>query len=570
MRKFLRPYAGALFLMGLSCVISCDDSYDFSNISTEMNIGGSLSAPIGETDTLRLSRIIDLTEELQVDEHGSYVLQSKGNVSVRIAEVEKVYIQRLSPDVVEVPLPVPAQSARQRSLSVDLSVGATMSIEADEAVPSEVVSLSKLTSDPVAVELSFELTLGNPNVFERLSTLEVVDFKLNFPSLFEFAPGIEGMDYANNVLTVSRPFDKNGRLSMPLKVVGLRNLPEVIDGNLHISEKFPLSGTIRLVSDNVSAEELRDLGLNIRVEVPDFDVDRVEGIFAPSIDMSAQRISLGSLPDVLTDPTTHINLNKVGFGVSVENPAGVPFDALLHLSALDESGNPINRQVDVALKVEKAFDYTTSRISRFWVTNIPTFMAPDGYEVVVVPELNRLVGQVPRQVEILPTITVDRSEPHFLQLGKSYVTETDYRVELPFEFGPGSQITYREQVDNLNGDIQDVADMVRELKVTADFTTTVPLDLQLTITPLDIYGKDMSEKLDFTRCLTVAAGSESAPSQVNEFEIREIEDGALKLLDCLQVDVKGNMGSAVSVLKPSQYLMIKMKAHLPKGVTIKE
>ena len=80
----------------------------------------------------------------------------------------------------------------------------------------------------------------------------------------------------------------------------------------------------------------------------------------------------------------------------------------------------------------------------------------------------------------------------------------------------------------------------------------------------------MSEKLDFTRCLTVAAGSESAPSQVNEFEIREIEDGALKLLDCLQVDVKGNTGSAVSVLKPSQYLMIKMKAQLPKGVTIKE
>lgn len=107
MRKFLRPCGGGAFiLLGLSCVISCDDSYDFSNISTEMNIGGSLSAPIGETDTLRLSRIIDLTEELQVDEHGAYALQSDGNISVQIAEVEKVHIQRLSPDLVEVPLPV--------------------------------------------------------------------------------------------------------------------------------------------------------------------------------------------------------------------------------------------------------------------------------------------------------------------------------------------------------------------------------------------------------------------------------------------------------------------------------
>ena len=48
-------------------MISCDSDFDLSNINTDITVGGSIAAPIGATDTLTLSRLIDLTDNLKVE-----------------------------------------------------------------------------------------------------------------------------------------------------------------------------------------------------------------------------------------------------------------------------------------------------------------------------------------------------------------------------------------------------------------------------------------------------------------------------------------------------------------------
>lgn len=71
-----RGGAAVVACMGLAgLMISCDSDFDLSNINTDITVGGSIAAPIGATDTLTLSRLIDLTDNLKVDENGAMLLR---------------------------------------------------------------------------------------------------------------------------------------------------------------------------------------------------------------------------------------------------------------------------------------------------------------------------------------------------------------------------------------------------------------------------------------------------------------------------------------------------------------
>ena len=55
----------------------------------------------------------------------------------------------------------------------------------------------------------------------------------------------------------------------------------------------------------------------------------------------------------------------------------------------------------------------------------------------------------------------------------------------------------------------------------------------------------------------------------NAPSLKEKEEGAIGRLDKIDIDVEGNTSDAVTVLKPTQYVLVGLKARLPQGVTIK-
>lgn len=92
-----RGGAAVVACMGLAgLMISCDSDFDLSNINTDITVGGSIAAPIGATDTLTLSRLIDLTDNLKVDENGAYALTSNGSTVLDIDRIDHVQIKDLS------------------------------------------------------------------------------------------------------------------------------------------------------------------------------------------------------------------------------------------------------------------------------------------------------------------------------------------------------------------------------------------------------------------------------------------------------------------------------------------
>ena len=83
-------------LLGLfSCI---DNDYDLNkDINLEISVGGNLSLPIGKTDTIRLSRMIEEGDVLHVID-GKYVINKADNISENIDAIDPVVIDDFAPD----------------------------------------------------------------------------------------------------------------------------------------------------------------------------------------------------------------------------------------------------------------------------------------------------------------------------------------------------------------------------------------------------------------------------------------------------------------------------------------
>lgn len=565
---------GAFLLVsvaGLVSVCACDDTYDLSNVSTDITIGGNISLPVGSTDTLRLERAIELSGNFKVDENGVYALQSNGSMAMKIAKVNQINIKNLKPDPVERDLFVSGVgSGIVESLPISIPFAETMSIDQQESVPAEVESVTKIEIEPVNTELVLNLTLDNIAVLSKLDNLKVLDFVINLPKGLVFAQGIEGFDYNNNALRFTRKFDSDGYIRIPLKIIGLKKLPPIVGGSMHFYNEFTCQGELSAVGKNVTASDFRGFKLNILFDIPNFYVSKIFGKINSKVDIQDSMISLADLPGELTDGKTDVNMNTVGFAVDIINPIGVPFDAVMTMTALDKKGVVINEQVKASLKVNKAVDFDKSSVTKLYVTNSETVAVPSGYERVVVPNLNKLIGKVPTSIKLQTEVIVDKSQEHFFELGKSYNSQANYVVDVPFDLGAGSHIIYREEIDNLNSDLSDIADKVPAMEVYADIFSTIPLALDVDILPIDIYGNDMSSVLEYTEKISLDPGYENAPSQAKQIVIRELKPGALENLDRIELAVDGGVSASSVFLKPSQYLYLKMKAKLPNGVNIRE
>ena len=220
------------------------------------------------------------------------------------------------------------------------------------------------------------------------------------------------------------------------------------------------------------------------------------------------------------------------------------------------------------MNIDKAEGFAQSKVTNLFVTNSKTLEAPAGYKKVYVENLSKIISQVPEYVKIDPVVTVDKTQTHTLRLGTDYATVVNYDMQMPFEFGEGSHIVYKESIDNLQSDIEDFSDKVTQMEVFANVESTLPFQVKLAVVPYDFSGKDMSNRIEYTPYVVIAPGSESAPTQDVEMKFSEKVKGSLEDLDRIEFIVEGDTKAAVSVLKPTQYIKLKMTARIPDGITI--
>lgn len=567
-KKFLPAVLG----VGIFLLTACDPDYDLSkDISSEIQIGSGFSIPIGETDTLYLSRIIKLDDAINVDENGNYALAKSGALDVDVPSIDKIKLSGISArPIIENIFPKGYGSALvPKEFKSDL-LSFQSSIDSEESVPSEIVELSAIVFEPTKSILEFKIEFDNPSTLNKIKEIHLKDFSIAFPKEFVFSndPTIR-----DNVMYLDDKVITNGILSIPLVIEDIKDLPKINQQNhtIYINKQLKFNGVITGVlkdGQQMTGDELSSMILRTAFNVPDIEISRVEGVFNPDIKINAEKISMGDLPDVLVNENTTIDINTIIAKLEISNPVGIPFDAKLMFSALDKNNRLINTQVPVNISIPSAIDYATPQNCKFFVTSNDNLTAPAGYIKVYAPELNKLISKIPEYIEINPTVTINKSKSHFIELGVTKETNANYDVTMPFDFGENSNINYTETYDNIQDDLADIVDKISEIEVYTDIKSTIPLNLVLNAVPYDYNGNNLSQSVEISKDINIAPGDENAPVQTKTILIREIEKGSLKNLDKIMIEIKGNTNGASTVLKPSQYVLVSLKAKLPDGISV--
>ena len=262
-------------------LVSCDNEFDLSDINTDITVGGNIKIPIGETEQLTLSRIIDETDQFYVDKNGAYALTSDGNVQANIAKIEEIHIKDFATDanVVYIVPPISGSTVIPQ-LHFESDIETVLRLDAVQDIPAEVKRLDKLSVTQVNARVIVKLLTDDMLLKTKLKSLAMKSFTMQFPKEVIFADGIEGLDYSTNIftLTSTRNFDENCEMTETFPVVGLRNLPEIVNGEMRVVESIDCMGAIAADAVNVSGDDFDGLRMEVMFDIPEFDVADMTGI----------------------------------------------------------------------------------------------------------------------------------------------------------------------------------------------------------------------------------------------------------------------------------------------------
>ena len=313
--NFYLPNVCFVGILGTAIMLtSCNSEYDLSkDISTELNLGGSLSLPLGETDTLKLSRVIELDDVITENNEGAYEIAKSGNLDLNVPMMEKITIDGMSanPTIEDVFDDAPGMS-RPSDFQFTQELNYFSNIDTEEKVPVEAKKITSMYFRPFYAELSIQFSFDDQNTLSKLENLRLSDFTIDFPKFIVFGAGIDGMDYTSNILTINEPIPANGILRKLVPIVDIKNIPDVnqTTHTIKFVREIEFKGNVSADVKGATNEEMSSMIVATEFNIPNFEIEKVKGTFIPEIKVNAENLDMGDIPDALANENTSLNVNN--------------------------------------------------------------------------------------------------------------------------------------------------------------------------------------------------------------------------------------------------------------------
>lgn len=573
--KFIVSGLTGLILTFSSCI---DADYDLGkDIDLEVSIGGNLSLPIGQTDTIRLSRMIEEGDVLHVID-GKYVITKSDNIAEDIEAIDEVIIDDFSPNfdpyirdfkasTTELPQ-IPGLDMPDIEVAFEANIDTEENFNVNTELPAEVknvksVKITDNNGQTLQTELSIEIS-GMPSF---LHDIYLAGVKLNLPEVIDF-----GIDESHGDLVksgssifISKTIELNqgsGVVSIPVTVYGFSD-PTVKNDTLILTDAISLEGKVYADKVAIGTEDLTDTQVKVQprldLATPQIRIKEVAGTIVPNVDINTS-VSLSDLPDFLKEEGTSLEVKDLSLNLSVQNPIGAPISTRFQITPLDENGQVVNGNVvSLALKIAGG-QKSTFHINR----NSPEIESGS---------LTSLLNTIPDQIDIKVTEVKIESETddQTISLGKGdYNLDVDYDINVPLEFDNLS-IFYNDTIDNIHSDLSDISDKVKHIELNMQVDNAIPLELSLSIKPYDRNGNPLTGLTLPDQIMIEAApnsdGNEQSiqSTQVN-LTIKEDRANALQELDKLAIQIGGsNQDNHDVTLRPDQFVVVHLSARLPDG-----
>ena len=565
-----------LFLTFTSCI---DADYDLGkDIDMEVTIGGNLSLPIGKTDTIRLSRMIEEGDVLHVID-GKYVITKSDNISEDIDAIDEVVIDNFSPhfepyirtfkasSIEELPQ-IPGLDMPDIEIAFDANINTTEHFNVNTELPTEVkeVKTVKITDNygkTLQTELSIEIS-GMPRFLPRLYLAGV---ELSLPDVIDFDIDESHGDLVRNgsSIFISKTIELNqgsGSVSIPVTVYGFSD-PIVENGSLILTDEISLKGKVYADKQAIGSEDLQNTTVTVQprldLATPQIRIKEVAGTIVPNVDINTS-VSLADLPDFLKEEGTSLEIKDLSLNLSVTNPIGAPISTRFQIAPLDENGNVINNNI-VSLALKIAGDETS------------TFHINRNSSVIESGSLTSLLSTIPDQIDIKVTEVKIESETadQTIVLNKGdYNLDVDYDINVPLEFDNLS-IFYNDTIEDIHSDLKDVTDKVKHIELNMQVDNAIPLALNLSVKPYDqngdpITGLELPEHIEIQAAANSDGNEQSVQSTQVKLVIKEDRKDALQELDKLAIQIGGsNQDNHDVTLRPDQFVVVHLSARLPEG-----
>lgn len=576
--KITRFVTSSLLAGLLSSLISCIDAkYDLEkDIDLEITVGGNLSLPIGKTDTIRLSRMIDEGDVLHVID-GRYVITQEDSISESIDAIEPVIIDDFSPEfdpyvrsfvasTEELPY-IPGLEMPQIEVVFEANINTTEQFNVNTELPAEVkdvksVKITDYNHQTLQTELSIDIS-GMPDFLPRLYLAGV---ELEFPEVLDFGVVESGEIVRNgSSIFISKVIELNqgsGHIGIPVTVYGLIN-PNIENGSVILTDDIVLRGKVYADKQTIGIEDLENTTVsvqpNLKLSTPQIRIAGVAGTIVPNVDINTS-VSLSDLPDFLKEEGTSLEVKDLSLNLQVQNPIEAPIFTRFEIKPLDKNGQVVNNNVvTLALKIAGG-QKSSFNINR----NSPEILSGS---------LTALLNTIPDQIDLKVTeVKVEsETEDQTITLGKEdYTIDIDYDINVPLEFD-NLRIFYNDTIDNLSEDLGDISDKVKHLELNVVVDNAIPLGLNLSITPRDeagelLTGLSLPENIE----IKAAPNSDGAIQSTGvTLTIREESENALQMLDKLELKIEGrNQESNDITLRPDQFIVVHLSARLPEGAQL--
>ena len=436
----------------------------------------------------------------------------------------------------------------------------------NQFVSADVKKINKVTlKTPASITLKIDVA----NLPAGIDSLFFRNYTIKLPASMKFKTGDVNV---NNEVIINRGFKVSEGFTKVLTLesfdFGATGLT-LTNGNFVLNEKIDMNGSAYIKSSSINSSSLGNVTVQPKITIGTMPIAQIEGQVAPKIDPVSEVITL-DIPDMLKSGDNNLDIQNPVITLEIGNTMGIPLDLALSLIPKRNGVAIPNATITTTVSVAAATTIGEFNWSKFWLSKKNEGVTT-GYTSVIVANLSDMLKTFPDEIEVkaVPTIT---GTNHKVDLySKKNALNVKYSVNVPFDFGQNFKIQYRDTISDLQKDLSDYLDYANKIDIVAVVSNEIPMDLALSLVPLDISNKVIPGiTVNVTDKIKSCDLNGNAQVSLITLGIQEVQEGALSKLNAFDYKINASKNSTVAgiPLKASQTVSIELRVKVPGGITI--
>jgi len=439
-----------------------------------------------------------------------------------------------------------------------------------DELPKEVVSVEFIELDQVF--LDFNVKAAGINAIVKDADVNL-DLSVVLPEIISVEQG----KLENGVLKVKGTLNENEEIVIePIRILGLDLSGVDIHGEDPFKDmKIDINGDIMIQDATIDLGALDNSDLNMTVEASiksahlenRIGIANVTGKVDYEVPAVVETIDLSEFTALLNteELKTQLDIDRFNLKLELETNLMVPVEATLNMTPY--KGGVAGEVVSTELELDMPESSGETSFIRYWISNTEEGML-SGYEFVEL-DLVGMLKQMPDSIAFNIAACTDATKDCVLDPSADQVLKANYAAEIPIALGPDFQLEFNTKVEGLPAELGDILKM-GSLALTGEITSSLPLELELTMSLLDSEGNAVELAENAGKQVIKACGIDGSPVTTDLNVLMKIKPGAdVSDISALGLNFKATSGNVSGVpVTEETFVQATLQALIPEGVTI--